>query len=78
MAARMRTIAQTVRYFKQVDPETCISEWYLRQLVRTKKIKCHMAGNKYLINIDCLEKYLENPPDTETTSKELGIIRRVQ
>lgn len=78
MAARMRTIQQAVKYFKQVDPDTCISEWYLRQLVRTNKIKCHRAGNKYLINIDYLEKFLDSPPDNEPAGKEIGIIRRVQ
>jgi len=75
MAARMRTISQTVQYIKQSDPESCLSEWYLRGLVKSGKLKCHKAGNRYLVNIDSLEEYLKNPPVTE--GQPYGIVRKI-
>lgn len=78
MAARMRTISQTVQHFREIDPDTCLSEWYLRQLVKSGKLKCHKAGNKYLINLDSLESYLENPPEETIAELETGKIRRLR
>lgn len=63
--ARMRTITKTIEYLKEKDPESAISEWWIRQMVRTGQLKHHKAGNKYLINLDYLEEYLKNPPDEE-------------
>jgi hypothetical protein len=73
----MRTIKQAVQSIKEQDPESCISEWWLRQLVKSGKLKCHKAGNKYLIDIDCLEEFLVNPP-SETLKKPLGILRKIE
>lgn len=75
--ARIRTIKQAVQTIKESDPETGISEWWLRQLVKSGKLKYHKAGNKYLIDIDLLGEFLANPP-SETVKKPLGIIRKIE
>lgn len=75
--ARMRTITQTVQQIKQNDPESCISEWYLRKIVKSGKLKCHRAGNRYLIDMDCLDEYLKNPPTTEESKQPYGIVRKI-
>lgn len=73
---RMRTISQAIKYLKEKDPNCAISEWYLRTLLRSGKLKHHKAGNKYLINLDYLEEYLKNPP-SETEEAQYGTLRKV-
>ncbi len=75
--ARMRTIKQTVLHIKLTDPDTAVTEWWLRSMLKTDKLKHHMAGNKYLIDIDYLEEYLKNPPEEEKQEVEYGILRKV-
>lgn len=74
---RMRTITQAVQAIKQADPESSLSEWWLRQLVKFGKLKCHRAGNKYLIDLDFLEEFLKNPPSTEDVKQTYGIVRKI-
>jgi len=73
---RMRTITQAVQQIKQDDPASCISEWWLRQLVKSDKLKCHRAGNRYLIDMDLLEEYLRNPPIIQEV-KQFGVLRKI-
>lgn len=75
---RIRTIKQAVQSIKEQDPESCISEWWLRQLVKTGKFKCHRAGNRYVIDLDRLLEFLKNPPVEETAKKPLGILRKIE
>lgn len=49
---RMRTIRETAALFG-------IAEHFVRTLVKQNKIVYVKAGNKALINIDCLSDYLE-------------------
>lgn len=74
---RMRTIKQAVEYLKIKDPDSAVSEWWLRQMLKCGKIKHHMAGNKYLIDIDYLEKFLTNPPEEEVADFKIGKLRKV-
>lgn len=75
---RMRTINQAVQAIKALDPESSVSEWWLRQLVKSGKLKCHRAGNRYLIDIDFfLEEFLKNPSNTEETKKFYGVVRKI-
>lgn len=78
--ARMRTIKQTMEYLKEQDSNTAITEWGLRQLVKSRKLKTHRAGNKYLINLDYLIEYLNNPPTEEQEESEnsYGTLRQVK
>ncbi|MHB1406710.1 MAG: hypothetical protein ACYCV0_14115 [Desulfitobacteriaceae bacterium] len=74
---RMRTIAQAVQAIKADDPESKLSEWWLRQLVKSGKLKCHRAGNKYLVDLDALMRFLENPPNAEEVTRPYGVLRRI-
>lgn len=77
--ARMRTIKQTMEYLKEQDENTAMTEWNLRQLVKSGQLKTHRAGNKYLINLDFLEKYLNSPEQEEVESfNGYGTLRQVK
>lgn len=77
--ARMRTISQLALFFKEQDPETSITEYYLRQLVKQKKIPVFLAGKKQLINLDKLLEYLNHEQQEKPThDNDYGKIRRVE
>lgn len=77
---RMRTIKAAVEYIRQKDPETSVSEWWTRQLVKQGKLKHHRAGNKVLIDLDYFEEFLKNPPVEEAPAavEEYGRLRKIQ
>lgn len=49
---RMRSIRDTAKYFKEMDPETEITECTLRQMISEGTIPAVKTGIKYLINLD--------------------------
>ncbi len=55
---RMRTIQEAAKELKKADPETAVTPYAIRQLVITGKLPFVSVGNKRLINMDTLEKYL--------------------
>lgn len=55
---RMRTIPQAYAELKAADPDTCFTEYALRQLVLSGQIPTVRAGRKFLINLDLLFEYL--------------------
>lgn len=55
---RLRGIRDTALYFKREDPDTKITEYFLRRLVKEGKIPSVMLGKKLLINLDDLIEYL--------------------
>ncbi|WP_407308766.1 hypothetical protein [Desulfosporosinus sp. SB140] len=73
----MRSIKQAIQVIRDQDPESCISEWWLRQLVNSGKLKCHRAGNKVLIDLDFLEEFLRNPPVDKEIKQPIGVLRKI-
>ena len=73
---RMRTIKQALSEIKNFDPETAISERALRRLVTTSVIPSVKIGNKYLLNMEILEKYLQNGITIQEETV-FGVIRPV-
>jgi hypothetical protein len=74
----MRTISQILEYFKSEDPDTSISEYYLRCLVKQNKIPVFHTGRKQLINLDKLIDYLNSEPaEEEAEQQSYGSIRKV-
>jgi len=71
---RMRTVRQCYEYFKAEDPESAISEFYLRGLVRQNKVPVFMAGRKQLVNLDKLIDYLNGAEPQEEMNKEFTIV----
>jgi len=77
--ARIRTIKSVILYLKEKDPDNCVSEWWLRQLVNQRKIKFHKAGAKILIDLDALEEFLKNPPvEDDNEVLNYGKLRKIQ
>lgn len=61
MIPRMRTIKEAAAEMKQLDEHTAMTEWHIRQLALSGVLPRVKAGKKYLINLDTLFEYLENP-----------------
>lgn len=55
---KMRTIVECAKLIKELDPQTAITEWFIRSLVNEDKIMYHKTGNKVLVNYDNLLSYL--------------------
>lgn len=55
---RMRTIKQAINELKTQDSETAFTESALRRAISSGDIPHLRAGNKILINLDTVEKYL--------------------
>ncbi len=57
---RTRTIKEAAAYFREHDPQTCLTETAIRTLLRTGKVPCARVGKKYLVTIEALEDYLRS------------------
>lgn len=72
----MRLIHEVYDELHQADPNSAITMYALRQLVKTGKIPSMNIGRKYLINYYDVIKYFETPAPVEV-SKETSGIRRI-
>lgn len=59
--ARIRTIKEAYAEIKEADPKTAITQSYIRRLIVSGTVPSAMAGRRYLVNMDELEIYLNNP-----------------
>lgn len=72
--ARMRTIEETFKFIREADPSTSLTKTSIRRLILKKEIPSIKIGNKYLVNLDTLCDYLNNPPSkSEKTFTQNGI-----
>ena len=53
---RIRTIRDTAKFFKEMDPDTEITESAIRQMIKEGTIPVVKTGIKQLINLDVLLK----------------------
>lgn len=53
---KYRTIKGAFAEIKERDPNTALTEYRIRQMVIEGEIPSKRAGNKYLLDIDCLTK----------------------
>jgi hypothetical protein len=53
---RMRTIKDTAKFFREMDPDTEITEFAIRQMIKEGTIPVVKTGIKQLINLDVLLK----------------------
>lgn len=75
---RMRTAPGIVAAIKAIDPDTEITEYYIRKLARDGKIPVTWAGVKALINLDdVLELFRVGTEHSEPTPEVVGGIRRI-
>ena len=54
----MRTIAETAKHIRAVDPDTALTETALRRLVVTGALPSVRVGVKYLVDLDALDGFL--------------------
>lgn len=57
---KLRTIDKAIQDFQKEDPDTALTEWALRQLVKDGKIPALMIGSKQLISLEAVERYITN------------------
>lgn len=55
---RARTIREAASYFREADPDTCLSETAIRRLIRSGTVPSARVGRKYLVTVEALEAYL--------------------
>ena len=60
---RMRGLSEAVKEIKEQDPNTALTAHALRIMVKSGALPCIRAGNKYLINMAVLERYLSGCND---------------
>ncbi len=60
MASRVRNIKQAYLYIKEQDSETALTEYAFRNIVKSGKIPTFKIGNKILLNLDDVDRFLEN------------------
>lgn len=57
---RMRTLDACFNAIKEMDPNSAVSKYYIRQLALSGQISCKMCGAKRLINLDALIDFLSS------------------
>lgn len=78
MIPRMRTAPKIVAEIKALDPETEVTEYYVRQLVKAGAVPVVWAGNKALINLnDVLDLLRVGTPQSQVAAPTVGCIRRI-
>lgn len=78
MCARMRLISDVFKQLKEDDPDTNITMYALRTIVKSGKVSTIQLGRKTLINYDSLLDYLHNGDNQKASvNQAYGTIRRV-
>lgn len=56
-----KTIKNCIKYYKEeLDPQSSITEYLLRQLIKNKKVKAISMGGKYHVDFDDFLNYLSS------------------
>ena len=58
---RIRSIKETAQFFKEMDPDTQLTEKTIRRMIDNGVIPTLKSGNKYLINVDVLIEMFNIP-----------------
>lgn len=75
---RMRTVSKIVAEIEAMDPDTEVTEYYIRGLVKSGTISTVWAGNKALINLDDVLDILRvGTSKPQTVTHVSGGIRRI-
>lgn len=70
-----RTIKEAAAHYKAADPNTALTGYAIRTLVRTGRVPSVRVGKKYLVTIEALEDYLSGsaPPPEPPRTREWRI-----
>lgn len=55
---RMRGIKEAIEEIREFDPDTALTQTFLRRLILRHEIPSVKSGRRYLINMDILNEYL--------------------
>ena len=74
---RMRTAQQVYDEIHKEDPESSVSLWYIRSVIKQGKVPILKAGTKFLINYDRFLEYLAGdlPEAEQGPVQNFGVIR---
>lgn len=61
----MLTVKSTFERLKSLNPDTEISQWFIRCLCKENKVKHFMTGKKILVNFEDLLRFLNNQNDID-------------
>ena len=67
-----RTIKDAAAHFKAADPQTALTEYAIRTLLRTGRVPCVRMGKKYLVTIEALDAYLASDQLAEKPKPDSG------
>ena len=54
----IRTIKGVIEELRREDPESSVTEYAIRSWIKTGVLPSVKSGNKYLVDMDVLRKYL--------------------
>jgi excisionase family DNA binding protein len=60
-----RTISEAAAWFREQDPNTCLTVTAIRRLLRTGTVPSVRIGKKYLVTLEALESYLSGSDGNE-------------
>ena len=55
---KLRTIDKVIEELRQADPDTALTGWALRNLVKEGKIPVLRVGSKQLLSLEAVERYV--------------------
>ena len=70
---RIRLVTEAYDYVKSQDPDTRLTLTAFRTLVNEKEIPCFKIGRKTLVNLDHVDKYLNEGGTTLAREKVMPI-----
>lgn len=79
---RVRTLKEAIKFFREQDPETAISEHALRRAINTGEIPHARSGNRFLVSLDVIERYFsgqlleDKPAPAEEKKPRVAYVRR--
>lgn len=74
----MRTLKQAIAYIQEEDPQTNLTLYALRRLIKSGEFKNAIhTGKKIIIDIDSLSAFLSNPQYFEIENPK-NSIRRIK
>ena len=77
MLPKMRTISEAFKAIQEADSQTNFTPTALRRMIKTGEIPSVRVGSKYLVNLDILFDYLNNPTSQSTKILPVGGIRPI-
>lgn len=70
---RVRNITQAYKYIKQQDNETALTESAFRRIVKCGYIPTFCIGNKILLKLDDVDRFLDDVTDITVKEVDKGI-----